>query len=46
MKRLNINIPQEIIVKLDEIAKENFMNRTELIKKALLEFIKEYEYYN
>lgn len=40
MKRLNVNIPQEIIDKLDEIAKERFMNRTELIKQILLDYIK------
>lgn len=40
MKRLNINIPQELINKIDEIAKEKFTNRTELIKHILLEYIK------
>lgn len=39
MKRLNINIPQDIIDKIDEIAKEKYMNRTELIKQILLDYI-------
>lgn len=46
MKRLNINIPQGIIIKIDKIAEEKYMNRTELIKQILLDYIKINEKWN
>lgn len=39
MKRLNINIPQELIKEIDRIANERFLSRTALIKVILLDFI-------
>lgn len=39
MKRLNINIPQELIKEIDRIANERFLTRTALIKIILCDFI-------
>ncbi|MEM0174219.1 MAG: hypothetical protein QXI16_06920 [Sulfolobaceae archaeon] len=39
MKRLNINIPMELIKEIDRIADERFLTRTALIKIILLDFI-------
>lgn len=43
MKKLTINIPKDIINKLDEIAKERYTNRTEIIKSMLIESINNYK---
>lgn len=43
MKRLNINIPQELIKEIDRIATEKFLTRTALIKIILLDFIIRYD---
>ena len=37
---LFFDIPQDIIDMIDKIAKEKYMNRTELIKQILIEYIK------
>ncbi|MEM0173643.1 MAG: hypothetical protein QXI16_03955 [Sulfolobaceae archaeon] len=42
MKRLNINIPMELIKEIDRIANEKFLSRTALIKVILLDFIIRY----
>jgi len=46
MKRINMNIPIELLNKLDKIAKEKYMNRTELIKLVLLEYVNINEKWN
>jgi len=38
MKRININLPEPILKVLDAYCKKHFTNRTEVIKRALLEF--------
>lgn len=43
MKRLNINIPNEIIKEIDRIANNKFLSRTALIKIILLDYIIRYD---
>jgi len=38
MKRINLNLPEEMLARLDAYCKRNFTNRTEVVKRALLEF--------
>jgi metal-responsive CopG/Arc/MetJ family transcriptional regulator len=39
MKRINLNIPEELLKRLDAYCKKRFTNRTEVVKRALLEFL-------
>jgi metal-responsive CopG/Arc/MetJ family transcriptional regulator len=38
MKKININLPEELLERLDAYCKAHFTNRTEIMKRALLEF--------
>jgi metal-responsive CopG/Arc/MetJ family transcriptional regulator len=38
MKRINLNLPEALLNQLDAYCKKNFTNRTEIVKRALLEF--------
>jgi metal-responsive CopG/Arc/MetJ family transcriptional regulator len=43
MKRINLNLPEEMLARLDAYCKRNFTNRTEVVKRALLEFFSKEE---
>jgi metal-responsive CopG/Arc/MetJ family transcriptional regulator len=38
-----MNLPEELLEKLDAYCQKNFTNRTELIKRLLLEFLRKQE---
>lgn len=42
-KRVTMNLPRELVSKLDVISKTLFKNRTEVTKEALREFVEEFE---
>jgi metal-responsive CopG/Arc/MetJ family transcriptional regulator len=39
MKRINLNIPEELLKRLDTYCQKRFTNRTEVVKRALLELL-------
>jgi metal-responsive CopG/Arc/MetJ family transcriptional regulator len=43
MKKINLNIPEELLKRVDAYCEANFTNRTELIKRLLLEFLNKQE---
>ncbi len=38
MKKINLNLPEVLLTRLDAYCKEHFTNRAEVIRRALLEF--------
>lgn len=43
---LNIALPKELVKKVDEVAKKEYRNRSELIRTALLSYLKDQEQWN
>lgn len=43
---LNIALPKELVKKVDEVAKKEYRNRSELIRTALLSYLKDQEEWN
>jgi metal-responsive CopG/Arc/MetJ family transcriptional regulator len=43
MKRINLNIPEELLKRLDTYCQKRFTNRTEVVKRALLELLEKEE---
>jgi metal-responsive CopG/Arc/MetJ family transcriptional regulator len=43
MKKININLPEELLERLDAYCKRHFTNRTEVIKRLVLELLMEDE---
>lgn len=41
---LNISLPRELVKKVDELAKKEYRNRSELIREALRIYITRYEW--
>jgi len=39
MKKINMRLPEELLERLDAYCKRNFTNRTEVVKRLLLEFL-------
>jgi metal-responsive CopG/Arc/MetJ family transcriptional regulator len=39
MKKINLNLPDELLEKLDIHCREHFTNRAEVIRRLLLEFL-------
>lgn len=43
---LNIALPKELVKKVDEVARKEYRNRSELIRTALLSYLKDQEEWN
>lgn len=43
---LNIALPKELLKKVDEVAKREYKNRSELIRTALFAYLKDQEEWN
>jgi metal-responsive CopG/Arc/MetJ family transcriptional regulator len=43
MKNVNMRFPEELLQRLDAYCKANFTNRTEVVKRLLLEFLNKQE---
>lgn len=43
---LNIALPKELVKKVDQVARKEYRNRSELIRTALLAYLKDQEQWN
>jgi metal-responsive CopG/Arc/MetJ family transcriptional regulator len=43
MKKININLPEELLQRLDAYCQRHFTNRTEVIKRLILQMLTEDE---
>ncbi len=43
MKKINLNMPEELLKRVDAYCEANFTNLTELFKRLLLEFLNKQE---